>query len=102
MQGTQASTEFWKQGVKSGLSVCTDRLESWGQREEFRGSLVQPWAHAAGRGLGQRGAPCAPGVRRCVNMKVEVCKPAGIVPSVSSSRRLRALHFLIFSLCLSN
>lgn len=38
MQGSQASREFWKQGVKSGLSVCRDRLESWEKREEFRGS----------------------------------------------------------------
>ena len=34
-QGAQASRELWKQGVRSGLSVCTDRLESCGQREEL-------------------------------------------------------------------
>ena len=72
MQGTQASTEFWKQGVKSGLSVCTDRLESWGQRKEFRGSLVQLWAHAPGRGLGQRAAMRSGGQKVCEHESLSV------------------------------
>ena len=36
--GEPGQQGFWKQGVKSGLSVCRDRLESWEKREEFRGS----------------------------------------------------------------
>lgn len=29
MLGIHARMVFWKHGVRSGLSVCTERLESW-------------------------------------------------------------------------
>lgn len=42
MQGTQASKEFWKQGVRSGVLVYIDRLESWGQKTQQFGIVIPP------------------------------------------------------------
>jgi hypothetical protein len=62
MQGTQASREFWKQGVRSGLLVYTVRLESWGQREQFC-AVAASW----GTGLDQGATPSV-----CVGVEVRM------------------------------
>lgn len=34
MLGIHARMVFWKHGVKSGLSVCIERFESWRKKNE--------------------------------------------------------------------